>query len=55
MLSAHCLRHARTILVSSSEIQRIDNTEAGIVVHWRCTCGEPGQTRYPRRPRPQVL
>lgn len=51
MLSAHCPRHGRTVLVATSSIDHIDNTEAGIVVHWHCTCGERGATRFPPRGR----
>jgi hypothetical protein len=56
MLSAHCPRHGRTVLVPTSAIDGIDNTQAGIVVRWHCTCGHPGTTRFPRRhlpPRPR--
>lgn len=52
MLSAHCPRHGRTVLVPTSAIDGIDNTSSGIVVRWRCSCGEAGRTRFPRRPRP---
>lgn len=51
MLSAHCPRHGRTVLVPTSSIDGIDNTSDGIVVRWHCTCGEPGRTRFPRRRR----
>lgn len=52
MLSAHCPRHGRTVLVPTSAIDGIDNTQAGIVVRWHCTCGHPGTTRFPRRRPP---
>lgn len=52
MLSAHCPRHGHTVLVPTSGITGIDNTDSGIVVRWRCTCGEPGTTRFPRRGTP---
>lgn len=53
MLSAHCPRHGRTVLVPTSAIDAIDNTLDGIVVRWHCTCGQLGATRYPRR-QPRV-
>lgn len=52
MFSAHCPRHGRTVLVPTSAIDGIDNTSAGVVVRWHCTCGETSRTRFPRRPRP---
>lgn len=55
MLSAHCPRHDRTVLVPTSAIDGIDNTAAGIVVRWHCTCGETGTTRFSPRQRVQDL
>lgn len=53
MLSAHCPRHGRTVLVPTSRIAGIDTTERGHVVRWRCSCGELGSTTLPaRRPNP---
>lgn len=57
MLSAHCSRHGHTVLVPTSSIESIDNTDAGIVVRWHCSCGQPGTTRFPKRslpPRPAL-
>ncbi len=49
MFSAHCPRHGRTVLLPTSSIAGIDNTAREMVVRWRCTCGEAGTTRFPRR------
>ncbi len=51
MLSAHCPRHGRTVLVPTSSIDGIDNTSDAILVRWHCSCGQPGTTRFPRRRR----
>lgn len=55
MLSAHCPRHGRTVLVTTSAIDRIENTPDGIVVRWHCTCGEAGATRFPARRSSQLV
>lgn len=55
MFSAHCPRHGRTVLVPTSAIDGIDNTAAGIVVRWHCTCGEAARSRFPRRPHADML
>jgi hypothetical protein len=49
MLSAHCPRHGRQVLVTTGQIDGIDNTDRGIVVRWSCTCGERGTSRFPHR------
>ena len=41
--------HGRTVLVPTSRIDTIQNTERHIVVAWHCSCGAPGTTRFPRR------
>jgi hypothetical protein len=51
MLSAHCPRHGTNVLVTTSRIDGIDNTERGIVVRWHCTCGQRGSTTFPARRR----
>jgi hypothetical protein len=49
MLSAHCSHHGRNVLIPTSRIDTIQNTERHIVVGWHCSCGTPGTTRFPRR------
>ncbi len=53
MLSAHCPRHGRTVLIPTSRIDGISNGDRHLTVHWHCTCGERGATRFPRR-RPAI-
>jgi hypothetical protein len=48
MLSAHCPRHGRTVLVPTSRIEAIATDAAGHVVRWRCSCGERSTTRIGR-------
>jgi len=42
MFSVNCPRHGRTILLGLTSIERIDNTDHGIEVHYTCTCGHHG-------------
>jgi hypothetical protein len=49
MLRAHCPRHGTAVLITTSNIAGIDNTERGMVVHWRCSCGQRGRSTFPRR------
>lgn len=49
MISGHCPRHGRQVLVTTSAIEAIDNTPSGFVVRWHCTCGERSSTLVPRR------
>lgn len=42
MFSVRCPRHGAEVLLSSTNIEALHNTEAGIVVHWRCRCGARG-------------
>lgn len=42
MLAVHCPRHGRQVLLGLGQICRIVNTDGGIEVHYRCTCGHEG-------------
>lgn len=42
MFSVHCPRHGAEVLLGSTNIEALRNTDAGIVVHWRCRCGARG-------------
>jgi hypothetical protein len=44
MFPVHCAAHGRTVLLPYGRI-RLENTAAGIVVHYRCTCGHEGRER----------
>ena len=48
MLSAHCPRHRRTVLVATSQIDGIDHSDDALIVRWHCTCGTRGTTHFPR-------
>jgi len=54
MLSAHCPQHGRTVLIPTSRIDSIVNGEQAFTVRWRCSCGERGTSRIPRR-RPATV
>jgi selenocysteine lyase/cysteine desulfurase len=40
---AQCDIIGRQVLIWASDLQGIVNTEAGIVVRYRCACGEPAE------------
>ena len=41
MFPIHCDSHGRVVLLPYGRI-RLENTDAGPVVHYRCTCGHEG-------------
>jgi hypothetical protein len=49
MLRAHCPRHQRDVLVSTSQIEGVRHLEHVFLVDWHCTCGGRGTARIPRR------
>jgi hypothetical protein len=49
MLSAHCPRHGGRVLIPTSRIRGIDDTDRAFVVRWRCSCGTEGATSIARR------
>ena len=40
MFSVHCPAHGREVLLTTDQIERLEHTDLGIVVHWVCWCGE---------------
>jgi len=42
MFSVDCPRHGTRVLLGLSDIDRINNTDHGIEVHYTCTCGYVG-------------
>lgn len=54
MFSVNCPSHRSDVLLGYSNLIGLENTEAGVVVHWRCYCGTVGRTLTgrPRRPTP---
>jgi hypothetical protein len=49
MLSAHCPRHGRTVLVPTARIEGVEPVDGGHLVRWRCSCGARSTTRVARR------
>ena len=41
MFPIHCAAHGREVLLPYGRI-RLENTDQGIAVHYRCTCGHEG-------------
>lgn len=52
MFTVHCAQHGSRVLIFSSGVERVRNTEQGIEVDYRCTCGERGTWRTGRAQRP---
>lgn len=44
MFPVYCPRHGQLVLLPYGHI-RVENTVAGIEVHFRCTCGHDGMER----------
>ena len=42
MFAVHCPSHGSRVLIFSSGVERVRNTERGIEVDYRCTCGQRG-------------
>lgn len=55
MFEIHCPRHGARVLLGSRSIESIQNTADGIVVHWRCRCGETGTLVTGRTPRREPI
>jgi hypothetical protein len=47
MFEVYCPSHGSRVLLSTSRIEAMHNTRDGIVVEWRCWCGEHGTTGTP--------
>ena len=48
MMSIHCPRHGREVLVGHRQILGIDGRGADMTVRWVCVCGHQG-THRPQR------
>ena len=55
MLSAHCPRHGRTVLVPTARIEGVEPVDGGHLVRWRCSCGARSTTRVARQPLARTL
>jgi hypothetical protein len=42
MFDVYCPRHQTRVLLGSRSIERLANTADGVVLHWRCRCGQRG-------------
>lgn len=55
MFEEYCPAHQSRVLLSTSRIEALRNTPAGVVVAWRCWCGHRGESvRQQGRQDPQV-
>lgn len=43
MMAVHCARLDREVLIWANAITGIDKTDQGLVVSYRCACGDAGQ------------
>jgi hypothetical protein len=49
MMSIHCPRHGREVLVGPSQILGIEGRGRDLTVRWACVCGHHG-THRPQQP-----
>ena len=49
MLAVDCDRTHSRVLVFSSDVRSVDNTADGVLVRYRCACGQPGMMVTGRR------
>lgn len=43
MFEVFCPEHGSRVLLTTTRIEKLHNTPAGIVVDWRCWCGTAGR------------
>lgn len=43
MFLAHCDLLGREVIIWTSDLEGVENTENGIVVRYRCACGRPAE------------
>jgi hypothetical protein len=55
MFSAHCPEHGAEVLLGYGNLIGVENTDKGVVVHWRCFCGTRGHTLTGRRRHPSTV
>lgn len=46
MFDAYCAHHGGRVLLTTRHILGLDHTGGGIVVRFRCWCGEVGSTAF---------
>jgi hypothetical protein len=49
MFDIHCPRHQSAVLLGPRAVEALENTDDGVVMHWRCRCGETGTLVLGRR------
>jgi hypothetical protein len=54
MMSVHCPRHGREVLIAHRQILGIDGRGAEMTVRWVCWCGHEGTSRPHARTAPAV-
>ena len=42
MFSVHCAGHGSRVILGTRAITKLENTDHGIELHWRCHCGTVG-------------
>jgi hypothetical protein len=42
MFDIYCPRHQSRVLLGPRAVEALENTDDGVVIHWRCRCGETG-------------
>jgi hypothetical protein len=55
MFSAHCPEHGAEVLLGYGNLIGVENTDKGVLVHWRCYCGTRGHTLTGRRRHPSTV
>jgi hypothetical protein len=57
MLEVYCSSHRSKVLLPAGRIERLKATADGLVVHWKCWCGQTGRWHANRKlsaPTPEV-
>ena len=49
MFEVFCPSHQSAVLLTSNHIEALHNTPEGIVIAWRCWCGQVGETDNTKR------
>jgi hypothetical protein len=49
MFDVHCPRHGHRVLLGNRRIVSVVNDDSGILLRYRCWCGEDGEVRFSRR------
>jgi hypothetical protein len=55
MFDVTCHRHGHRVLLGNQRILSVTNDDTGILVRYRCWCGEIGEVRTGRRRQRQEI